>query len=775
MHSSRARWISLVATLAYVALLLPVGPAGARVAGGPTAPAAVDPAGGAYACRQDTHPWAAGAKAPGHVHVAGLVEAPNGDLLMHMDGDPLRGPDNHGRGWGITRAFVTRMKPGQGTWPHPVEIPYDNPDAAHNTVLWNDGKGRIHDFFTTRQGPSHSASTLDYRYSDDSGYTWSTPEVLRAEHGWMFGTRPFRMSNGELFVPVYKEAAPWGTGALISDDDFATYEVHPAADLPWPGVVVGGLQGAVVELEPGHLLNYMRTQARYIYASHSYDYGRTWTPAVPTQFPNPWSRVDLLKTDSGNLILAYNPSGSSRSPLTLALSEDGGLTWPYSVNVEDNPEFRYSYPFLLQSSDGWLHMGYSHMEGRTIRHLVFNEDYIRTGGDMTSNPEFVKTEYRDGALADVAVCAHRHGNDGVIAPPAPYACRQDIHPQDEDYPGVHVATLEQAPNGDLLYGFYAGQREKATDVRTYMARLRTGRQRWVEPRVVFDEPDKPDGNAVFWTDDRNKAVHLLFSTIMDDGWTEANLRVITSHNNGLTWSQPRFVREEWGWLFGTQPFRMTNGEVIVPIYSEEEWSSGFYISDDDLATVTAYPSDDATTWPRSLGGMIQPATVELEPGHLLAMNRSRDGLIWKTESTDYGKTWTDAVPTNLPNNNSRIALLKLDNGHLVLAHNPSVSGRDTLRLSISADGGLTWPHSVDVESESGQEFSYPYLLATDDGMIHLGYTHRRKSMRHLVFNESFVISGPNIPSNPAYDVKAEYAGGALRDVAVCAYAPATTS
>src|ERR671916_386056 len=107
----------------------------------------------------------------------------------------------------------------------------------------------------------------------------------------------------------------------------------------------------------------MRTQAKYVYRTESFDYGRTWSPAVPTEFANPWSRVDLLALDSGALLLAYNPSGSNRTPLVLALSTDGGLTWPHSVTIEDDPTKRFSYPYLMQATDGAIHMGYSHREG----------------------------------------------------------------------------------------------------------------------------------------------------------------------------------------------------------------------------------------------------------------------------------------------------------------------------------------------------------------------------------------------------------------------------
>jgi hypothetical protein len=127
------------------------------------------------------------------------------------------------------------------------------------------------------------------------------------------------------------------------------------------------------------------------------------------------------------------------------------------------------------------------------------------------------------------------------------------------------------------------------------------------------------------------------------------------------------------------------------------------------------------------------------------------------------------LPTMLPNPNARIALLKLDSGHWLLAYNPTQSSRSPLRLALSEDGGASWPYSLDVESAIGEEFSYPYLIQTDDGYIHLGYTHRRLSMRHLVFTEAFMRTNTSIPSNTSYTTKAEYSGGVLRNVDVCGY------
>ncbi len=362
------------------------------------------------------------------------------------------------------------------------------------------------------------------------------------------------------------------------------------------------------------------------------------------------------------------------------------------------------------------------------------------------------------------------GTSAVASGPAgtdpAYACRQDVHPQDPDYPGVHVASLAEAPNGDVLYTFYAGTREGADDVATYQSRLRTPVRGWAEPRVIFDEPDRPDGNAVLWVD--GGTTYLFFSTIMGEGWTDAELRMISSEDSGHTWSEPEQIREEWGWLFGTRPFRMSNGEVIVPIYDEVSWSSGWYLPGEDYTSWVPLPSDDEAQWPTSPNGAIQPATVELDDGHLLTYMRTRDGAIYQTESFDYGRTWTEAERTDLPNNDARVDLIKLDSGNLLLAYNPTEDDRDVLRLSLSEDDGQTWSHHVDVENDPSFEFSYPYLIQSDNGEIHLGYTHRRESMRHLVFNEAYVRFGEALPSEPEYGVT-EFRHGEIRDGNRCVY------
>lgn len=85
----------------------------------------------------------------------------------------------------------------------------------------------------------------------------------------------------------------------------------------------------------------------------------------------------------------------------------------------------------------------------------------------------------------------------------------------------------------------------------------------------------------------------------------------------------------------------------------------------------------------------------------------------------------------------------LHNGHILLVYNPTNQGRVPLRVSLSMDGGVTWPYSRDIEASivTSQEFSYPSLLQTPDNYIHISYTYDRLTIKYVKFMESWIMDG----------------------------------
>ncbi|MFQ5795476.1 MAG: exo-alpha-sialidase, partial [Candidatus Bipolaricaulia bacterium] len=97
---------------------------------------------------------------------------------------------------------------------------------------------------------------------------------------------------------------------------------------------------------------------------HSADFGYTWTPAYPTDLPNPNSGIDLVKLGDGTLVLVYNPvssktiSQSKRTPLSVSVSSDNGRSWSAPVHLETAPG-EYAYPAIIELANGELLVCYT--------------------------------------------------------------------------------------------------------------------------------------------------------------------------------------------------------------------------------------------------------------------------------------------------------------------------------------------------------------------------------------------------------------------------------
>jgi predicted neuraminidase len=130
-------------------------------------------------------------------------------------------------------------------------------------------------------------------------------------------------------------------------------------------------------------------------------------------------------------------------------------------------------------------------------------------------------------------------------------------------------------------------------------------------------------------------------------------------------------------------------------------------------------------------GIIQPTLWESVPGHVHMLLRSSTGRICRSDSDDYGKTWSAVYTTNLPNPNSGIDVTQLPGNVLALVYNPDNQNwgeRKQLTLAISLDNGLTWPSSIDIEAGvPDDEFSYPAVISVND-TIALTYTWKRQNI-----------------------------------------------
>ena len=164
----------------------------------------------------------------------------------------------------------------------------------------------------------------------------------------------------------------------ISDDKGKTWR----ASLPMVGP--GLNQPSIVQKNDGTLLAYMRDEGPSpgrILLSRSKDDGETWTYAEKTDLPNPSSSMEVLKLKNGEWAMVYNDIGEGRYSLAVALSDDEGETWKWKRHLAYDPQKKlsFSYPSMIQTKNGLIHVTYSHHDGerKTIKHAVFNVDWVK--------------------------------------------------------------------------------------------------------------------------------------------------------------------------------------------------------------------------------------------------------------------------------------------------------------------------------------------------------------------------------------------------------------
>ncbi len=319
-------------------------------------------------------------------------------------------------------------------------------------------------------------------------------------------------------------------------------------------------------------------------------------------------------------------------------------------------------------------------------------------------------------------------------------------------PACHAASIVEVASGELLATWFAGTHEGHPDVAIWSARYQDGR--WSAPSVCADAMGTPLWNPVLFCD--GGGVTWLFYKAGPDvpSWSGLSLR---SSDGGVTWSMPAMLPAGLLGPAKNKPITLSNGNVLCPTSVEtwRNWTGWVEISADGGATwercgpilAPDFGAGDAdavvsATWDASTGqlqlpqhfsGVIQPTVWEYAPGcvRMLLRSTQRIGAVCMSDSFDYGRSWTQALATDLLNSNSGLDAVRLLDGRIALVCNPVVEGRTPLSILLSNDNGVTWPRRLDLETGAG-EFSYPSIIQARDHLLHVVYTYRREQIRHAI-------------------------------------------
>lgn len=317
------------------------------------------------------------------------------------------------------------------------------------------------------------------------------------------------------------------------------------------------------------------------------------------------------------------------------------------------------------------------------------------------------------------------------------------------FPSCHASTIVELRNGDLLAAWFGGSAEGKPDVAIWGARRSGGH--WSTPVLLVREPETPAWNPVLFYS-RDERLWLYYKFGPNPGaWTAGRM---WSLDHGQTWSEPEHLPAGLYGPIKDKPLVLDDGTIVsgTSVESYRSWAVWIERSNDNGKSWTKFgpitvpfgsTGSDATRagpaqvhggaeWAQTYG-IIQPAIVSIggDRLRLYARSTSNIGAICVADSPDRGVTWTQARPIDLPNPNSGIDAVRLQDGRIVVAYNNTKSGRTPLNLAQSRDGEHFQMFSV-LEDQPG-EYSYPAIIQGRDGDLHITYTWNRTKIRYVRF------------------------------------------
>ena len=316
---------------------------------------------------------------------ASVAELKDGRLMVawhKYTGGSMGGDD-----FGVCRIFSKTSHDGGLTWEEERMLVDTLPGDLNvqAPALYMLPSGEL--LLTCLRAHSESSTSMMLFRSLDDGSTFveSSPIWEHSEGQWLQGgaSSLVRLSNGRLLLPFHG-----GTGhqhkqhnvvrCFHSDDEGYAWKLAKGeVDLP----MRGAMEASIAELDDGKLVMSLRTQLGSVFLSYSEDRGETWTLPQTSGLKAPESCTCLRRIPGTNSLLLlwndslYNPRHhhyGERSPLSVAISNDGGNTWQRAGDIESSGDFEYTNTGCTFISTGKA----------IITYMAVSPAFTRTGIDL---------------------------------------------------------------------------------------------------------------------------------------------------------------------------------------------------------------------------------------------------------------------------------------------------------------------------------------------------------------------------------------------------------
>jgi predicted neuraminidase len=280
------------------------------------------------------------------------------------------------------------------------------------------------------------------------------------------------------------------------------------------------------------------------------------------------------------------------------------------------------------------------------------------------------------------------------------------------------------------------------------------------------------------------SLHLYYVTVSLGGWAGSSITTMSSTDDGASWGPARrlitspFLNVST--LVKGTPFGYSDGSIGLPVYHEFLGKFGELLrigKDGSVIDKQRLSSGKFSIQPVMLITSEQDALVLMRYTGSIPRRR-----VIAARTQDAGLHWSAPAKTPLANPDAAVAGLVLPDGRMLAVLNNLVEGRAAISIVISSDRGNTWKTLYQLEDQRGQpgdpvsyartaaqlaketdpaitdasayarsaqrtkceaehcgfEFSYPYLIQTKNGDIHLVYTWNRSHIKHFQFTRAWL-------------------------------------
>ena len=316
------------------------------------------------------------------------------------------------------------------------------------------------------------------------------------------------------------------------------------------------------------------------------------------------------------------------------------------------------------------------------------------------------------------------------------------------FPECHASTICRTSRG-LVTAWFGGTKEGKTDVGIWVS-YHDGAS-WSSPKEVangiqHDGLRYPCWNPVLYQPPGDAPTLLFFKVgpSPSQWWGE----MMVSYDRGRSFCERQRLPEGIDGPVRCKPILLEDGKTLLCGSSTEYdgWRVHFELTELQNGQPNGIWKRVGPINSKEEFNAIQPTILKHADGNLQVLCRTKESVITSSFSSDRGRTWSKLQPIDLPNPNSGIEVVTLADGRQLMIYNHLGSGatgwgrRGLLNLAMSEDG-ITWHKVAVLEQEEKAEFSYPAIIQTEDGLVHMSYTWKRQRIKHVVVDPSKLIIG----------------------------------